>query len=89
MVIRYFCRSLDINVRERCTAFGGLRVDAAVEDMVLKVIQPASIEAAIRAAERTNSVGKEKRASLELALRQADYEAQRAHRQYDAVDPES
>lgn len=89
MVIRYFCRGIDGHARERCTAFGGLRVDAAVEDMILKVIQPASIEAAIRAAERTNSVGEEKRESFELALRQAEYEAQRAHRQYDAVDPEN
>ena len=86
MVIRYFCRGND---RERCTAFGGLRVDEAIEDIVLRVIEPVSIEAAIRAADRAKSDGREKYLALEHALEQAEYEAQRAYRQYTAVEPEN
>jgi hypothetical protein len=45
------------------------------------------VEAALRAIEQRVDEGHAKRRQIELALEQARFEATRAHRQYDAVDP--
>jgi hypothetical protein len=68
---------------------GSLRVERAVVHSVLAAIQPAGIEAAVRMSESAQGEDDEKRKALELALERARYEAGRARRQYDAVDPEN
>jgi hypothetical protein len=56
---------------------------------VLEAIQPAGIEAAIKINEGTHVEEDEKRKALELALERARYEANRARRQFDVVEPEN
>jgi hypothetical protein len=56
---------------------------------VLAAIQPAAIEAAVKVSECTQAEDDEKRKALELALERARYEANRARRQFDAVEPEN
>ena len=70
-----------------CLSAGGLRLDEAVVREVLAAIQPAGIEAALLAADQLAEVNDQKRESLALALERAQFEARRAQRQYDAVDP--
>src|SRR5215469_14062755 len=89
-VPRYSCRGATINHgADRCISFGGLRVDAAVESEVLRVLTPGAIEAALdnaqRAAEQTHEVMR----ALTLELEEARYQAARAERQYDTVEPEN
>ena len=72
-----------------CISFGGLAADRAVEEAVLAVIQPGAVEAAIRAAEHAKADRKRDHDVLALKLEQARYEAGRARRQYDAVEPEN
>ena len=72
-----------------CLSLGAWRVDQAVVDQVLEAIQPAGVEAALLALERQGDVQREKRAALTLALEKVQYEAGRARRQYEAVDPEN
>jgi hypothetical protein len=71
----------------RCIAFGGLRVDDAIEDALLTVVGPGAIAAAVsaetEAAERRDQV----REALERDLEAARFAADRAFRQYDAADP--
>ncbi len=89
-VPRYSCVGANISYGEKhCLSFGGLAVDRAIEFEILKVIQPAAIEAAIGTAQALVSAHDERRVALELALEQAQYEADRARRQYDAVEPEN
>jgi excisionase family DNA binding protein len=87
---RYVCRGLvDDSLSDNCISFGGLRTDRAVAQEVLDRLQPLGIEAALAA---MNDHGKEqlaKRQQLENALEQARFEAKRAHRQYDQVDPDN
>jgi hypothetical protein len=64
-------------------------VDRAVVRSVLAAIQPAGIEAAVKASECAEAEDDEKRKALELALEQSRYEANRARRQFDAVEPEN
>ena len=48
--VRYHCRGAHLNHgTERCIAFGGLRVDAAVSAELLRVLAPLGIEAALHA----------------------------------------
>jgi DNA invertase Pin-like site-specific DNA recombinase len=89
-VPRYACRG-DRGDRgsSACLTIGSLRVDRAVVRSVLAASQPAGVEAAIKMSECTQAEGDEKRKALELALERARYEAKRARRQFDAVEPEN
>jgi DNA invertase Pin-like site-specific DNA recombinase len=88
-VPRYACRGAAINHGAgRCIAFGGLRVDAAVEQEVLRVLAPGAIEAAMATAASTVEQTTASQRAVELELREAQYEAERARRQDDAVEPE-
>jgi DNA invertase Pin-like site-specific DNA recombinase len=89
-VPRYVCHG-DRGDRDssRCLTVGSLRLDRAVVHSVLQAIQPMGIEAAIRMSERTQTEDDDKQKALELALERARYEASRARRQFDAVEPEN
>lgn len=52
-------------------------------------MQPLGIEAALAAQSARGAAHVEKRKQLDNALQAARFEASRAHRQYDAVDPEN
>ena len=87
-VARYHCRGAHINHgTDPCISFGSLRVDQAVGAEVVVRLQPHGIAAALGAIEARGVERSEKRRHLELALEQARFEASRAARQYDAVDP--
>jgi len=87
---RYHCRGGQINHGgDRCISFGGMRVDRAVGAEVIERLQPLGIEAALAAAEAQHLENTEKRRQVEFALEQARFEAARARRQYDAVDPDN
>lgn len=87
---RYHCRGGHLNHGgDRCISFGGMRVDRAVGAEVIERLQPLGIQAAIGAMEAQRAETEEKRHQIELALEQARYEAGRARRQYDAVDPDN
>ena len=83
---RYTCRS---QAAAGCgLAFGGLRLEAALEREVLRVLTPGAIEAALASAEAAEDDTAATRHALDLEVREARYEAERAQRQYDAVEPE-
>jgi DNA invertase Pin-like site-specific DNA recombinase len=87
---RYLCTGRrDQRGSGACASLGSLRLDQAVVNEVLVAISPAGLEAAVAAMEATVKADQQKRQALELALERARYEASRARRQYDAVDPEN
>jgi DNA invertase Pin-like site-specific DNA recombinase len=89
-VPRYHCKGGQINHGvEWCISFGGLRVDEVVVSAVLEALQPVGVQAALDAWDELAKQEDEKHRALRLALEKARYEAQRARRQYDAVDPEN
>ena len=89
-VLRYSCiRSWLDNGEPRCIAFGGITVDEAIAREVLRVVQPAAIEASVlagheRARQRDHVIE-----ALERDLEAARYPVERTQRQYDAADPEN
>jgi hypothetical protein len=60
-----------------------------VEREVLRVLAPAAIEAAVGTAQRVAQQTDEVTRALTLELEEARYQAARAERQYDAVEPEN
>jgi len=85
---RYAChRGLLDNGEPRCIAFGGLRVDDAIESALLQVVEPAAIAAAVAAEAEAGTRRDQVREVLMRDLEAARYAADRAFRQYDAADP--
>ena len=85
---RYACRrGLLDNGEPRCIAFGGLRVDDAIEEALLQVVEPGAIAAAVEAEAQAAARRDQVREALLRDLEAARYAADRAFRQYDAADP--
>ena len=81
------CRGQLDNGEPRCIAFGGLRVDDAIEAELLKVLAPAAVTAAVEAETQAAQQRDQVREALLRDLQAARYAADRAFRQYDAIDP--
>jgi hypothetical protein len=73
----------------RQTRCGSPRIDQAVGVEIVRLLQPLGIEAAVRAITDCEHQAGEKQRQVKLALEQARFEAVRARRQYDAVDPDN
>jgi excisionase family DNA binding protein len=73
----------------RCIIFSGSRPDRMVSKEVIDRLQPLGVEAALAGIDTRSQKSSEKRDQLGFALRQARYEAARAQRQYDAIDPDN
>jgi DNA invertase Pin-like site-specific DNA recombinase len=85
---RYSCtRGWMDNGEPRCIAFGGLRVDDAIEEALFGVVGPGAVAASMAAAEQAAQLRDQAREALGRDLEAARYTADRAFRQYDAADP--
>ncbi len=88
--LRYGCRRGQLDQGEpRCIAFGGLVVDDAIAREIVRVVQPSAQQATVLASQQVDRRQDEVRAALERDLEAVRYEAKRAQKQYDAVDPEN
>jgi len=72
-----------------CQRLGGRQIDQVVLDTFLSVIEPAAIQVAILAEQRLRQDVQEVQQLWRLQIEKAQYEAERARRQYDAVEPEN
>lgn len=89
-VLRYTCdRSRMDSGEPKCIAFGGIPMDAAVAQEVLRVVEPLAVEAAVLASQEEAVQQDEVLVALRCDLEAASYAARRAEKQYDAADPEN
>ena len=72
-----------------CQGFLAAAVDRLIESLVLRTLEPAALELSLRAAERAEGERSQLHGHWRQKLERAGYEADRARRQYDAVDPEN
>src|SRR5436309_1427728 len=70
-----------------CISFGGIGVDDAIEDELLRVLEPGAIDAALEADRQKTQRDDEVLEALKRDLEAARYTADKAFRQYDAADP--
>ena len=72
-----------------CLNVGGVQIDQAVVDAFLKALTPAAWEATEIAAQQLEADHDAALAQWRLGVERARYEAERAERQYRAVEPEN
>ena len=75
------------NGEPRCIAFGGLRVDDAIEEALLIVVGPGAIAAAVAAEKEADQRRDQVREALERDLEAVRYATDRAFRQYEPTRP--
>lgn len=87
--MQYRCLALRARAAARdCQVIGGKRIDQAVVEEFLEVTRPAAIEAAQQAGELVQRDHDQAERYWQLQIEKAEYEAERARRQYDAIEPE-
>jgi DNA invertase Pin-like site-specific DNA recombinase len=74
---------------QRCQSLSGKALNRLVSQQVLEVLEPASLELSLRAAETLEQERKQLAQLFEQRLERARYEAERAARQYRLVEPEN
>ena len=87
---RYLCSRLAVNYgAPLCQSLSGRALDGLVGELMLRALTPAALEVSLQLAEDLEL----ERAALcrqwQQRLERAHYEAERAQRQYDAVEPEN
>lgn len=73
----------------RCQEVRALGLDAEIERLVLEALAPDRITLALAALEQLEQEDAAVRRQWQLRIERARYEAERARRQYDAVEPEN
>ena len=72
-----------------CLNVGGIQIDQAVTEAFLKALTPAAVEATEQAMRQLEADHDAALSQWRLAVERARYEAERAERQYRAVEPEN
>lgn len=87
---RYSCGQAIAHYGEPlCQSLAGRVLDSEVERLVLQALQPASLEISLEVAAQVEAERTRHRKAWQQRLERAQYEANRALRQYDAVEPEN
>jgi DNA invertase Pin-like site-specific DNA recombinase len=73
---------------QTCQSLGGGRLDKAVAAAFLEAVTPAAVAATAGAVRELHDQHDERLAGQRLALERAEFEADRARRQFDACEPE-
>ena len=86
---RYECRQMHKAIAApRCIGFTARRIDQAVRDLILTVVQGEALDAAVEAAVMVQERTEQQRQAEAFELEQARYEALLAQRRYESVDPQ-
>jgi hypothetical protein len=72
-----------------CQSVGGRRIDATVVNEVFALLEPAAVAATAAALSEAETHHQRRLRAFELAVERARFEAERARRQFDAVEPEN
>jgi len=72
-----------------CRGLAAAAIDDVVARQVLRALEPAALELSLKAIENVNRDRDRLRRHWEQRLERASYEAQRAERQYNTVEPEN
>jgi recombinase-like zinc beta ribbon protein/recombinase len=87
---RYVCNQFDrLRGQEHCPTLAARRVDELVSVQVLRALEPAALALSLRAAEDIERERERLDEHWRQRVERARYQAERAKRQYDAVEPEN
>jgi DNA invertase Pin-like site-specific DNA recombinase len=87
--LRYSCNRMAVDYGEApCQSLAGTALDALVVRLVLQALEPAALEVSLRVAEDVEAERAQWHQQWAQRLERARYAAERAFRQYSAVEPE-
>jgi predicted DNA-binding transcriptional regulator AlpA len=88
---RYLCaRARQLYAAERsCQSIGGIRLEQVILAELFAMLEPASMQATAKALAEADQHYRQNLAAFERSVERARYDAGRARRQYDAVEPEN
>ena len=92
---RYYCDPREGEIAynapdgKECQGLGGRQLEEAVLDEVFRVLEPAAVAATAKALADQQASEATRLRAFELAVERAQYESDRARRQYDACEPEN
>jgi DNA invertase Pin-like site-specific DNA recombinase len=88
--LRYTCSRMAVDYGDPlCQSLAGEILDEEIRRLVFAALQPAALEISLQVAEDLEAERACHRQQWEQRLQRASYEAQRAERQYQAVEPEN
>jgi DNA invertase Pin-like site-specific DNA recombinase len=88
--LRYVCCRMAADYGEPlCQSLAGTPLDGLVSELVLKALEPAALEISLKVAEDVEAERQRLHQHWAQRLERARYEAERACRQYNAVEPEN
>ena len=73
----------------KCQTFSGAALEELLAKLVLEVLEPATVELSLQAAADIQQERGRLHEHWQQRLQRAEYQVQRARRQYDVVDPEN
>lgn len=89
-LIRYCClRQCLQHAAKQCQTVKGNPLEDLIREKVFSVLEPAALELSMQAAEEIQGNRDQLHKNWRQRLERARYEADRAHRQYDAAEPEN
>jgi hypothetical protein len=88
--LRYSCSRAQVDYGEPlCQSLAGFPLDQLVSDWVLKALEPAALEISLQVAQDLEAERRQLHHQWAQRLERARYQAERAFRQYTAVEPEN
>jgi DNA invertase Pin-like site-specific DNA recombinase/intergrase/recombinase len=88
--LRYACNRATVDYGEAlCLSIAGRVLDEKVTSFVLRALEPASLEVSLQVAENVEAERRRLDQQWRQRLERAKYEADRAYRQFNAVEPEN
>jgi DNA invertase Pin-like site-specific DNA recombinase len=79
----------ETGANDACQRIGGRRVEQVVLDAVFTALEPAALRATAHALAQAEAEHEQRLRAFETAVERAQYDADRARRQFDAVEPEN
>jgi DNA invertase Pin-like site-specific DNA recombinase len=88
--LRYACYRMAVDYGEKaCQSLLGNPLDQLIEAQLLAAIEPSALELSLQTAENYEQERQQQIAHWQQRLVRAHYEAERAYRQYNVVEPEN
>ena len=90
-VPRYLCGRAQMlyGAQQGCQSLGGHRLEQVVLAELFRVLEPAALAATAQALTEAEAHHRQRLAAFEMAVERARFDADRARRQFDAVEPEN
>ena len=88
--LRYNCSRMAVDYGEPlCQSLVGAPLDGLTAELILQALEPAALEISLKVAEDVEAERARHHAHWQKRLERAHIDAERARRQYDAVEPEN